>query len=272
MNRTLRFLASCLCMVAMPAVAAVSIKKAAPVATQQASKMDSATSLVGTALNLVAGVKDLNTKVKALDTECQPTSAEITFVNDTIKEWAKTGAASADDVAKSLKRKQCPTDSGIGGYQQAVEIAVMMGEGTELCFDSFKGDGNKGMVWENFPRVGTATYCDDGTDSCGKNKKTVSDIYEIFNLIDFTESDYTKQEASTAGKLIAKIEKCSSAKLDQTKKVLWGNFLKETVGNIGQKTSTASIMETVSGVVSGGGGAMGILSSIGSFITNTMNK
>ena len=271
MNKALRFFIGCICVVAMPATAAVSIKKAAPVATQQASKLDSAGSLVGTALTLVSGVKALNQKVNALSAECQPTSAEISFVNETVKEWAKTGAASAEDVQRILKRKPCEVSSGIGGYQTAVEIAVMMGDEYEICYDSFKGDGNEGMVWQDFPRVGTATYCDDGSRSCGKNQKTMSDIYEIFNLVDFTEADYTKQEATTAGKLIAKIEKCSTAKLNQAKKALWGSFLTESIGNLGQKASTASIMDTVSGVV-GGNGAMGGLSSIGSFITNTMNK
>lgn len=272
MNKALRFFIGCLCVVAMPATAAVSIKKAAPVATQQASKMDSASSLVGTALTLVAGVKALNQKVNALTAECLPTSAEITFVNDTVKEWAKTGAASAEDVQRALKRKPCDVSSGVGGYQAAVEIAVVMGDEYEICYDSFRGDGNDGMVWQDFPRVGKATYCDDGSRSCGKNQKTVSDIYEIFNLVDFTEADYTKQEATTAGKLIAKIEKCSSAKLDQAKKALWGSFLTESIGNLGQKTSTASVMDAVGGLVGGNGGAMGGLSSIGSFITNTMNK
>lgn len=272
MNKTLRCFISVLCMVAMPAMAAVSIKKAAPVAAQQTSKEDSAGSLVSTALNLVASVKDLNTKVDALTTECQPTSAEITFVNDTIKEWAKTGAASAEDVQRSLKRKPCAYSSGVGGYQAAVTRAVLLGDDADICYDTFKGEGNDGMVWEGFPRVGTATYCDDGSSSCGKKQKTVSDIYEIFNLVDFTEADYTKQEATTAGKLIAKIEKCSSAKLNQAKKALWGSFLQDSIGNMGKKTNTASIMETVTSVVGSGGGAMGGLSSIGSFITNSMNK
>ena len=85
MNKALRFFIGCICVVAMPAMAAVSIKKAAPVATQQASKLDGAGSLVGTALTLVSGVKALNQKVNALSAECQPTSAEISFVNETVK-------------------------------------------------------------------------------------------------------------------------------------------------------------------------------------------
>lgn len=270
MKKNLLLFIGVICLVAMPAMAAVSIKKAAPVATKQASAVDNASSLVGTVLTLASGVKALNQQVNALTAECQPTSAEITFVNETVKEWAKTGAASKDDVQRMLRRKPCDVSSGIGGYQTAVEIAVMM-DGTDICYDSFKGTGNDGMVWAGFPRVGTATYCDDGSRSCGKKQKSVSDIYEIFNLVDFTEADYTKSEATMAGKLIAKIEKCSGAKLSQKKRALWGNFLTESIGNLGQKTNTASIMDTVSGVV-GGGAGLGGLQSIGNFISSSMDR
>lgn len=270
MRRNLLLFVACVCMVAMPAMAAVSIKKAAPVATKQASAMDGAGSLVGTVLTLASGVKDLNKQVNELTAECQPNSAEINFVNETVKEWAKTGAASATDVQRMLQRKPCDVSSGVGGYQTSVEIAAMMDTG-DICYDSFRGTGNDGMVWAGFPRVGLASYCEDGSRSCGKKQKSASDIYEIFNLVDFTEADYTKSEATMAGKLIAKIEKCSGAKLSQRKKMLWGNFLTESIGNLGQKTNTASIMDTVSGVV-GGGAGLGGLQSIGSFITSSMDR
>lgn len=273
MNKALRyFFVGLFSLTAMPAMSAVAIKKAASVSTQQATKMDGASSLVGTVLTLASGVKALSQKVNEMDAECQPTSEEITFVNEIIKEWAKTGAASAEDVQRSLRRRPCDVSSGIGGYQAAVEVSVLMGDDTELCFDSFRGTGNEGMVWYNFPRVGTATYCDDGSRSCGKKLKHTSDIYEIFNLVDFTDADYTKKEAQVAGKIIAKTEKCSGAKLSQAKKALWGDFLTESIGNMGKKTNTASIMDTVSGVVGSGGGLTGGLQSIGGFITNTMNR
>ncbi len=273
MNKALRyFFVALFALTAMPAMAAVAIKKAASVSTQQATKMDSASGLVGTVLTLASGVKALNQKVNEMDAECQPTSAEVTFVNEIVKEWAKTGAASAEDVQRSLRRRPCSVSSGIGGYQEAVERAVLMGNETDICFDSFRGMGNDGMVWQDFPRVGTASYCDDGSRSCGKRMKYTSDMYEIFNLVDFTEADYTVQEAQTAGKIIAKIEKCSGAKLSQAKRALWGEFLTDSIGNMGKKTSTASIMETVSGVVGSGGGLTGGLQSIGGFISNTMNK
>lgn len=44
--------------------------------------MDSASGLVGTVLTLASGVKAPNQKVNEMDAECQPTSAEVTFVNE----------------------------------------------------------------------------------------------------------------------------------------------------------------------------------------------
>lgn len=271
MKKTLIFFSALLCMNVQAVMGAVAIKKAAPVATQKATVMDDAASLTGTVMAIVSGVKDLTAKTNALTAECLPTSAEITFVDNVVKEWAKTGAATAKDVELALKRKPCDNVSGVGGYQASVKVAASV-DGMKICYDTFRGAGNKGMVWENFPKVGKATYCEDGSVSCGNKQKTMSDIYEIFNLVDFTEDDYTAAEATMAGKLIAKIEKCSSARLSQAKRTLWGNYLVETIGGLGQKTGTADIMSTVGGVVNSGSGAMGGLSSIGSFITNTMNK
>ena len=270
MKKTLIFLIAVMCMDAGAAMAAVAIKKAATVTTQQKSAMDSAAGLVPTVLNIVGGVKDLTAKTNALTAECLPTSAEITFVDNIVKEWAKTGAATAVEVQAALKRRPCDNSSGVGGYQASVRVATSV-DGMEICYDTFRGPGNEGTVWENFPKVGKATYCDDGSATCGKNQKTMSDIYEIFNLVDFSEDDYLPSEATMAGKLIAKIEKCSDAKLSQAKKTLWGNYLVETIGGLGKNTGTADIMGTVGNVVNSGG-LTGGLTSIGSFISNTMNK
>ncbi|MBO5696239.1 MAG: hypothetical protein J6S06_01880 [Alphaproteobacteria bacterium] len=259
-----------LCVLAGPAMGAVSIKKAAPVSTKQTTVVDSTASLVPTVLSLVTGVKQLNSQVRALEAECVPTSAEITFVDNTMKEWAKTGAASARDVETMLRRLPCTTPSGIGGYAQTVEIAETT-EGMEVCYDTFRGPGNDGMVWEDFPKVGKASYCPNGERVCGNKQKTTSDIYELFNLIDFTEADYTPTEAKMAGQLIAKIEKCSDARLSQSKREMWGSFLTDTIGSVGKKTDTSAIIQAVSGM-GGNGSALGGLQSIGGYISNSVNR
>ncbi len=245
-------------------MAAISIKKAAPVATQSTSMVDNTSSLVGTVLGLVGGIQQLNAQQKALTAECIPSAQEITFVDNTIKEWAKTGATTADEIEKTLRRSRCNVPSG---YEAAVQVAAGT-DGAKICYNYWSGDGNTGMVWENFPKVGKATYCTDGSLSCSdKNKKTVSDIYDIFNLVDFSEADYTPSEATMAAKLIAKIEKCSHAKLSAKKKAMWGEFLVDTIGNVGQKTNTGAIMESVGGLTGGGG-----LSSLGAIATQFMDK
>lgn len=253
---------------AQNAAMAVSIKKAAPVATKQASAKDNTGSLVGTVLGLVSSVQQLSQKQKALTAECIPSSAEVNFVNNTIKEWAKTGAKTADEVQSSLGMKRCTTATG--GYESTLRIAEGTDEKDLICYDWFGGSGNDGMVWEKFPMAVSTYYCTDGslTGCSDKNKQYVSNIYDVFNLIDFDTTDYTQQEAKMAGNLISKIENCSYAKLNAKKKALWGEFLIDTVGGLGQKTNTATIMQTVGGVANSGG--MGALQSLGSIATQFM--
>ena len=253
---------------AQNAAMAVSIKKAAPVATKQASAKDNTGSLVGTVLGLVSSVQQLSQKQKVLTTECIPSSAEVNFVNNTIKEWAKTGAKTADEVQMALGMKRCTTATG--GYESTIRIAEGTDEKDLICYDWFGGSGNDGMVWEKFPVAVSTYYCTDGslTGCSDKNKQYVSNIYDVFNLIDFDTTDYTQQEAKMAGNLISKIENCSYAKLNAKKKALWGEFLIDTVGGLGQKTNTATIMQTVGGVANSGG--MGALQSLGSIATQFM--
>ena len=257
----------------MSAMGAVTIKKASNVTKQEtASKMDSASSLVGTALNLYTGIKSLNQQVNTLSAECEPTSAEINFVNNTVKEWAKTGSITLSEIKTSLGREPCGNSNG--GYQESIKMAAIIDD-SPICFDSFQEAADKDTIWFSYPRVGTAKYCEDGSSSCTKNQKSASDIYDIFNLIDFTQADYTAEEMKLASALMNKIEKCSSTKLSQAKKALWGSFITESISNMGKKTNSGSIMDAVSGVVSntggsGLGGIMGGVQSIGGFISQTM--
>lgn len=263
------FIAAVSCMTAQVAMGAVAIKKAAPVATQSSSESNASASLVPTVLSLVSNVQQLSAKQNNLVDDCEPSSAEIAFVDNMVKEWAKTGAMSADDVAKRLKRKPC--EGGVG-YEVYVKTSAIT-KVDDICYDNFVGYGNEGNVWYRFPKVGKATYCDDGTNTC-KNKKTASDIYEIFNLIDFSEVDYLKSsnELTMAAKLIAKVDECSDSKLSQKKRALWGEFLTTTIGGVGQKTNTGNIMDTVGSITKSGTNLSSGMSSLGSIATQYLSK
>jgi len=93
----------------------------------------------------------------------------------------------------------------------------------------------------------------------------VSDIYEIFNLIDFGADDYTASEATMAAKLLNKIESCSNAKLSAKKKAMWGEFLIDTVGNLGQ--GNMQQVQSMSGM-----GGLGAISSLGGIVGQTFDK
>ena len=243
--------------------AAVSVKKAAPVATKEASKTDASASLVGSVLGLVSGVQTLNAQQKALTEDCVPTSAEINFVDKTIKEWAMTGAMSADDIRLG-NAKKCDNTSN---YRTTAERAETTELDEGICYDTFTDSGN---VWYGYPKVGLAEFCPGGDLTC-KNKKKVSNIYEIFNLVDFEAKDYTPQEATMAGKLMDKIERCSNAKLSAKKRALWGEFLTSTLSNVGQKTNTGNILQQVSAVSNSGGG-LGALSGLGGIATPYLDR
>ncbi len=128
-------------------------------------------------------------------------------------------------------------------------------------YNIFSGPGNYNMVWAGFPRAGKGEYCKDGGTLCNARDRTVvTDTYDLFNIIDFGPEDYLPTEATRAANLLAKVEKCSGAKLSAKKKELWGAFLVDTVGNLGQPTNTGTIMDTVGTMIQSGpsGGVAGI--------------
>ncbi len=247
-------------------VFAITINKAAPVAKQEVSVTDNTASLIPTVLGLVSSVRELSAKQKELTQDCIPTQQELNFVNETIKEWAKTGAMSEEEIWRNKNWNYC--DGPSGGYAISIQLAESVGEDNLVCFDYFGSESDKNMVWYRFPKATVAQYCEDGSTTCS-NKKTKSNIYDVFNLVDFSTKDYTASEATMAAKLIAKIEQCSSSKLSAKKTAMWGEFLMNTVGSIGQSTSTDVIMQQVSGVV--GGGTGGALQSLGSIATQFLN-
>lgn len=247
--------------------AAVAIKKASPVASTAPGGSEATASLVPNVIGLVANIIDMNAKQKALSEECIPSNAEITFVENMMKEWAKTGQTSAAALQQHLGRLPCDSSDCF-----ATEVLTTQGAaGTTLRYNSFKGPTDAGMIWYGFPKPGIGYYCKDGSfNACsGKNKVTLSDAYDLFNLVDFGPADYLPTEATMAAKLLNKVESCSSARLNAKKKALWGEFLTTTVGSVGQKTNTGTIMQQVGAITSGGtGGAVGALGSVAAQFMN----
>ena len=268
MNKKILFLAGLMVMAHGVAMGAITIKKAAPVATQQTTGMDAASGLLPTVVNLVGGISQMNQQTQALTAECVPTTQEIADVNAMIKEWAKAGAISATEAFSSLGVPNC-ADTG-SDYESLIRsFGEDLDEGL-LCYDSFSATEDQNMIWHRYPKAARTFYCTDGgIDSCSeKNRVYRTNMYEIFALVDFSAPDYTASEAALEAKLKEKMEKCSPALLASKKKALVSEFVMGTISSVGQKTNTGSIMEMVSSVAgSSGGGLGGMLNSVSGVAT-----
>ena len=237
---------------AMPVVsnAAITVKKAASVTAKKTDKMESATSLLPSVIGLVGNVKTLSAQQQQLDAECAPTSDEINTVNNLVKEWAKIGDTSKEEAVSGLGNQPCTSDEGRNYEDDRYRAFIEdYSDGKETCYLTFTNSSTDyGMIWYGFPKVASAKICKDG-DS--KKCKTVSNIYDVFTKIPFGEEDLTKQEANKVAKLIEKSGKC--AKIDAAKRELWGGFLTQTLGSVGQTTGAAGTESVIQAVSSMGG-------------------
>lgn len=261
MKRLLSIFMIFACALTMQSQAAVNIKKAAPVATKKTEAVESATSLLPSVIGLVANVKALQAQQQQLSAECAPTSDELNTVNELVKEWAKLGEVTKDSAASGLGDK-CP-----GGYGEFVQYA----DKNESCYDTFHSSADDGTVWQDFPKASSAQKCEDGNS---KKCTNVSNIYDIFGKIPFSDDDYTKSEAKKVAKLKEKAQRCAPAKLAAAKREMYGGFLTQTLGSVGQSTGaagTSSVLQAVSSM-GGSGDFKSMLPSLGSMATQMLDK
>lgn len=243
------------------------VKKAAPVATKQADKMEAATSLLPTVIGLVANVKSLSAQQQQLSEDCVPTTSEIETVNNLVKEWAKTGAETSKGAVSGLGEPCSRGDNSSGHYATWMRDA----DKDEACYEVFGSDADKKTIWQDFPKVSSDKICDEIT---GKNCKRVSNIYDVFAKIPFNEEDYTEAEAKKISKLMDKMNKCAPGKMAAARREMYGNFLTQTLGNVGQTSGaagTASVLEAVSGL-GGSGDLKSMLPSLGNMATQALDK
>lgn len=238
MKRLIFFFIVFACMAPCVSWSAVSVKKAAPVSTQKSSGMESATSLLPSVIGLVGSVQQLNAQQQQLTAECAPTSSEKELVNELVKEWAKIGDSDVDSLMAGL------TECAPLTYREY----MMSADKNETCF--VKYDMNQGYIWDGYPKVSSEEICTgDNKKSC----KHVSNIYDVFGKISFSDADYTKQEAQQVARLREKYQKCAPEKVNAAKRELYGGFLTQTLGNVGQTSGAVGTADVLNAVSSMGG-------------------
>ncbi len=252
----------------------VTVKKSAAVATKKADKMASATSLLPGVIGMISNVQALRAQQQQMAAECAPTSTELETVNSLVKEWAKTGEVDWQSAVSGLGEPclfvagddfEKNKDSSAYGYY--VELNP-----DDVCYVQFgEPKVDKGMVWNGFPKATSAKVCLDGNN---KNCKYVSNIYDIFSRIPFTEADYTKSELSKVAKLIEKSEKCAPEKLKAAKRELYGGFLTQTLGSIGQTSGAAGTPDIINAVsaMGGSGNIQSMLPSLSQMALQSLDK
>lgn len=256
--------------VAMDARAATVLKpkKAAPVVKQEAttSTTNLGASMLPTALNLVQGVMTLSQQQKALTAECYPTSSELRFVNDLVKEWANAGGT---NPVGDGKVPACDPAKTKASYKEAVLARAENPDNDtiKICWDVYKPDEARGAVWIGYPKVVEVEHCGDGTTTGCKTKVKSSNMWDVFAAIDFAKADFTKSEASEAEKLLEKVSRCADTKLLAKKKELVGGFITNTINNLGQTANTPTVMQSVQSImgqkgVSGLGGLANIATTL----------
>lgn len=263
MKKIIFILTALICVMPVVSQGAVNIKKAASVSAKKTDAMESATSFVPTVIGLVQGVKSLQQQQQQLTAECAPTADEIRFVNELVQEWAKTSEVSAATAVSGLGDEVC---NGNGAYKSYMEYA----DSQSKCYETFASASDEETIWKGFPKASRADICDAGNKNC----KVVSNIYDVFGRIPFTDDDYTQKEARYVSSLKAKAERCSDAKVNAAKRELYGGFVAQTLSGVGQSTGaagTSSVLEAVSSM-GGSGDVKSLLPSLGQMATQVLDK
>ena len=226
--------------------------KADPVAKREVSTSTTTTgaSLLPTALNLVGSVMELNQQQKALTAECEPTSRELAFVNNMVKEWANAGGK--NPLLSSRGIRACEANESYATMVRYAGTGVTI-DNSSICWDVFTEADSRRSVWMGYPKAAVAEYCSDGSDNismCGKNsRKKITNMWAIFDMITFENKDYTQAEASQAAALLEKAAKCSGTKLAAKRLETFGGFVTNTISNLGKPTNTDTVMGAVSNIV-----------------------
>lgn len=259
------------------------IKKAAPVATKQANKIESATSLLPTVIGLVGSVQALHKQQQQLSADCAPTSSELQLVNDLVKEVAKTGVTTASSArggiqlcrgngstnwAEAVYNNNGSTNEGY--YESFIQNNY---DSNDTCIETFSTQASENTIWAGYPKASKAQRYEDGNT---KNSKYVSNVYDVFAFVQsyFSDEDFTVSESAKIAQFKAKAERCAPFRINAAKAEMYSNFVTQTLGNIGQNSGasgTAAVLETVSSM-GGTGNVTSMLPSLGTMATQLLDK
>lgn len=248
------FIIGILCVTGDAGAANVTVKKASSVKKQETSGLETITSgsLLPGVIGLVSNVASLKKQTEELKAECVPSGTESAWVDNIVKEYAKTGAKTAEQMLGGAKA--CSSDSG---WDLEVQSARLTPGGGEPCMPVFD---DKDAIWYGYPKVAKAKYCPDmGDTTCADSKKkNESNIYKIFGALDWTQEDYLVGEGDMFIKMMEKTDKCAPEKITARNREAYANFVKQTISGAGQSQNTGAVYEAIGNLTGSGGGLSGV--------------
>lgn len=247
------FIAMIVSVVGDAGAANVTVKKASSVKKQDTGGIESITngSLLPGVIGLVSNVSALKKQTEELKAECVPSSSEQAWLNNMVKEYAKTGAKTAEEMRG--KKPACG-----GGEVTAIAVAQAGGMDEDgVCSPVFN---EPGAIWDGYPQVQVVKYCPDLSDPycADSKKKTESNFYKIFGMLDWGQEDFLVGESATFIKLVEKTEKCAPEKISARTREAYTNFIQQTITGAGQSQNTGGIYDAIGSFTQGGGGLGGI--------------
>jgi hypothetical protein len=236
----------------------IKIRKASAGEEKKQDTMEAATgtNLVGTAIGLFQGFKALSENTKALSDACIISGDELTYINKMVREYAKTGKQTADEMMVALS----PTKTACGGGNSFISTATL-GNESSVCY---KGVADEGIA-KGYPVAEAGRECPPDKPGCNKTKdgKNYSNGYKIYEAMGWSDADLLGDELSLHAKLKEKIPRCDEDALKRQQKELTGQFITSTIGGIGQKQNTGQVMDQVGGLMQGMGAGGSPLTGIG---------
>ena len=185
------FVAASFCMASCVAMGASfqKVKKESSVKKQETTGIQDITSnsLLPGVIGLVTSVSELNKAQKELTAECAPSSSDIDWVNKMVKEYAKIGDKTAEEMLKDVGGTKEVESCRGERYEDSVRNSIP--NKLTPCVETFE---DSDAIWDGYPMASKATYCADGMDKCSSSKeKPYSNIYSalyIFSLFGITIS------------------------------------------------------------------------------------
>lgn len=218
-------------------------KKAAPVAVNKeaTTKNSFGASFLPNVLNVASSVISMKEQQDKLTAECEPSSSDLSFVNNMIKEWAISGGVNPFD---SSGITQC---SSVDSYENSVRANNGGSDAANMiCYDWFTDD--KSAIWYGYPKASIANYCSTGdsmSDCAPANKKKATNLWTLYSMIPFDQDDFDEKEGKGYASLAEKADKCTPKKVAAARMSAMGGFVSTAINNVGAPVGTENVMQNV---------------------------